>query len=46
MVDWLTEWDNLLQKLVQKFNSPEQSAVNGVLLAENSIQTPSSLVLK
>lgn len=37
MVDWPTKWDNLLPELVQKFNSPEQSVVNGVLLTANSI---------
>jgi len=36
-VDFPSKWDNLLPELVQKFNSPDPSVVQGVLLTANSI---------
>lgn len=36
-VDFPKKWDNLLPELIQKFNSPDMSVVNGVLATANSI---------
>jgi exportin-2 (importin alpha re-exporter) len=36
-VDFPTKWDNLLNDLIQKFNSPDPNIVSGVLLTANSI---------
>mmetsp|Transcript_16833 Transcript_16833/g.23828 ORF Transcript_16833/g.23828 Transcript_16833/m.23828 type:complete len:877 (-) Transcript_16833:150-2780(-) len=37
LIDFPQNWDNLLTDLVQKFNSPDLSVVNGVLITANSI---------
>jgi exportin-2 (importin alpha re-exporter) len=36
-VDFPEKWQNLIPELVQKFNSPDLSVVNGVLMTANSI---------
>lgn len=36
-VDFPKKWDNLLNDLIQKFNSPDPNIVSGVLLTANSI---------
>lgn len=39
-VDFPENWTNLLPELVQKFNSPDMSVVNGALTTTNSIFKP------
>ena len=36
-IDFPQKWDNLLNDLIQKFNSPDPNIVSGVLLTANSI---------